>query len=900
MGNKFSKKENKLMARLLALVLCAVLLCGLGVTAFAADVEDEEVVEEPKVEVEEIVEEAEEPVVEDSKGPWTVKFNIGDEAVAAGVTAPESLVVNDGDEITLPAMKTFMVDGVGHIFGGWLAEDETLYKANETVVVSSDLTLTAQWTLRDDAPVKATSCTVTFNPNVPTGVSITVTPDKKTVSRYGKVGDLPTLSSTTYKSGGATYTFGGWYTSKTGGSEITTRTTVTENTTYYAHWTKVTYNNYTFNHVEIAVKMNATFVYNGKEYTAAITVNTATAQNYFRQGKLKLYSYTESAGYGSKAEVTGCTVRAGDGDRFGNTTFEFYKNSFNTGTFDDPIHYVAQLTIDVEFTAADGSKYTAPVTFEVDTHFWDFDNNACPGCYSNNQPRSAWLNGGNPGSGAGIDVTFGAASGKKDDTGDIYITKQVEGYTFTAGTVFSFTVTDKNDSTKVYTVNATLDNNGTGLAVKLGAPYGTYVISEVSAVTPDGYSLVTTYEPQEVTLSSTQETATATVKNIYSREADPDAGYIIVRKVFEGITKDQIPADFKITVQNNAGGSAYELTAANKATEVVTNDSITWTWNIPNAKVGSYAVNETGAAVEGFDLQTEGTGADIKIEAGKFEVNAERITTQSSNIYDVYVDDSTNVLFAARLTSGYVVVISQKQLTASQRANIEAAFTKMSSSWKPDTNIYDYYSFEVHGNEFNVHGADITYNPTAKKMTIQATSQWNQVAKASYAITPASTADISVTNTYTPNVTDVTIKKIVTGNLGDVNKKFQFYVQGDENHTLPGDPAPKDNKIGFQLSNGEEYKLEGVQVGTTLTIWEEGADGYIVKYDGNVLPSGQSYYSVTVEDSTAVTVTVTNIKDEIPDTGISLDSIPYILILVGVVAVGAVMVIKKRRDAYDA
>ena len=52
-----------------------------------------------------------------------------------------------------------------------------------------------------------------------------------TINYGGTLGTLPTLSATGY-------TFDGWYTDVTGGTKVTSSTTVTGNVTYYAHWTK--------------------------------------------------------------------------------------------------------------------------------------------------------------------------------------------------------------------------------------------------------------------------------------------------------------------------------------------------------------------------------------------------------------------------------------------------------------------------------------------------------------------------------------------------------------------------------------------------------------------------------------------------------------------------------------
>ncbi|MBQ3288866.1 MAG: InlB B-repeat-containing protein [Kiritimatiellae bacterium] len=88
-----------------------------------------------------------------------------------------------------------------------------------TVAITANQTLYARWT--------ANSYTVTFNAN---GGS--VTPSSKSVTYGSAYGDLPTPTR-------AGYAFGGWFTSASGGTQVTSATTVTAtaNHTLYAHWT---------------------------------------------------------------------------------------------------------------------------------------------------------------------------------------------------------------------------------------------------------------------------------------------------------------------------------------------------------------------------------------------------------------------------------------------------------------------------------------------------------------------------------------------------------------------------------------------------------------------------------------------------------------------------------------
>lgn len=69
---------------------------------------------------------------------------------------------------------------------------------------------------------------VTFNPN--SGKTAT---KSRTVKANSSIGTLP-------KATRQGYTFSGWYTAKTGGTKVSDQTTVKKNSTYYAHWTKVT------------------------------------------------------------------------------------------------------------------------------------------------------------------------------------------------------------------------------------------------------------------------------------------------------------------------------------------------------------------------------------------------------------------------------------------------------------------------------------------------------------------------------------------------------------------------------------------------------------------------------------------------------------------------------------
>ena len=160
----------------------------------------------------------------------------------------------------------------------------------------------------------------------------------------------------------------------------------------------------------------------------------------------------------------------------------------------------------------------------------------------------------------------------------------------------------------------------------------------------------------------------------------------------------------------------------------------------------------------------------------------------------------------------------------------------------------------------------------------------------------------SFPNTYAAGTLHIT--KTVTGNLGDKSRYFAFTV------TLTGQ-AGKTYAESFAVSGGShEENPTAVKLGEATTVY--------LKYGETLsianLPYGVSYtveeatpedYSVTMDgnrgtvDAASVTAAFTNNKGGTPDTGISLDSLPYVAMLT-LAAVGAVVMLLKKRFAKEA
>lgn len=141
--------------------------------------------------------------------------------------------------------------------------------------------------------------------------------------------------------------------------------------------------------------------------------------------------------------------------------------------------------------------------------------------------------------------------------------------------------------------------------------------------------------------------------------------------------------------------------------------------------------------------------------------------------------------------------------------------------------------------------------------------------------------------------TQVTVRKEVTGNLGDQTKDFTFQWK-----ILNADGSVNQESETFTLKHGQQKEILGIPEDATLVIQETNADGYTVtaKHGSDTVSVVSNSVTVNVTDGS--TITITNNKDAVPDTGVLLDSLPYVVIL-AVVVLGAALVIVRRRKHRD-
>ena len=185
------------------------------------------------------------------------------------------------------------------------------------------------------------------------------------------------------------------------------------------------------------------------------------------------------------------------------------------------------------------------------------------------------------------------------------------------------------------------------------------------------------------------------------------------------------------------------------------------------------------------------------------------------------------------------------------------------------------------------------------------------------------TDNLLFTNTYSKNSGSLIIEKNTIGELADKTKEFEFTITFAQSST--SDQTVFTGKIGdqeivcragepttFQLHDKQKLEFENLLVGTNYVVTEKGeeGDGYIPSItviENSKLTvddkKGNEKDDLSSSDEGADNligekenkVTFTNTYQDIPITGIILNNIPFLLLLVlSAIAFGTLAVLKRR------
>ena len=202
---------------------------------------------------------------------------------------------------------------------------------------------------------------------------------------------------------------------------------------------------------------------------------------------------------------------------------------------------------------------------------------------------------------------------------------------------------------------------------------------------------------------------------------------------------------------------------------------------------------------------------------------------------------------------------------------------------------YTYTFSEVDGKT-----AGVTYRPDAIKLVVTVIEQNGKVRVAAvHTEGKGETKNDTFTNTYSAGSLKVT--KTVTGNLGDKDKEFDFTVTftkpADTNWDMDGIELPtgatknSDGTYSFKLKHGATAEFKNLPYGVTYSVTETAADGYTTTTEGKTTDS---------INAAETTVTFINDKGGEIDTGVTTESLPYVVLMGFVVLAGAALLLKRK------
>ena len=416
-------------------------------------------------------------------------------------------------------------------------------------------------------------------------------------------------------------------------------------------------------------------------------------------------------------------------------------------------------------------------------------------------------------------------------------------------------------------------------------------------------------------------------------QLQPDTAFIKVEKKVTGITRAEMNPQFKVTMSGN--GLTYDLTLGGSTTIPQSDGSFVLRWTVPDMKPGYYTIAESGTEVANYTCNASGmVGEGVEVKANNLTVETDGgvINSCSNHVFPIDEASGQNRIFVVSSTGDFNVVVSLKPLSLSERTSVIEALkelTKSGSLFAKQAGNTRFYSINAASSErIQIDSTVLQYNSIAKTVTVVEQGGWNKALELSYDVQEANNPEVKITNDYTLATADIEVSKLVTGMMGSLEKAFNFQIIGlpDTSKVVQND-VEKAVSASFTMKSGDSVTLKNVPVGTVFAVKETGTDakdyqttatGYTGLLD---IRSGESdrvfYYVVRYENGARVLKTcdasggnertkldefkiqVTNHCGLLPDTGVLLDTLPYIVILAVVAGGVALLMLRKRRKEDD-
>ncbi len=146
----------------------------------------------------------------------------------------------------------------------------------------------------------------------------------------------------------------------------------------------------------------------------------------------------------------------------------------------------------------------------------------------------------------------------------------------------------------------------------------------------------------------------------------------------------------------------------------------------------------------------------------------------------------------------------------------------------------------------------------------------------------------------------VFIKKVVTGNMGDVNKDFTVTVTCDAPFTYNGTEYSASNPLVLTLKNDQTAGPLMIPYGAKLTVTEADYTGANGGYQAPVYTyNGTEITPTDYEITNDGTIVITNEKTIIPDTGVRMTSSPFAMLLTMTILGGTGLLVRRKKDQDD-
>lgn len=307
--------------------------------------------------------------------------------------------------------------------------------------------------------------------------------------------------------------------------------------------------------------------------------------------------------------------------------------------------------------------------------------------------------------------------------------------------------------------------------------------------------------------------------------------------------------------------------------------------------------NQDASFNKTYKITNEGTSNPE--ETFTFTFTADRVTDSNKNLG---VSDMPAIANST---------ISYGAGTATVAGLQKAVNVALSDVTWPGVGVYYYQVKETSGNT-----AGVTYDSATAylKVTVAYDEGTNTYYTAFVTLNLADENGDGITDNKTGGFTNeysagsLSIKKIVTGNMGDQSAYFAVKVKltGETGKTYLNSYSvtggsyasnPSTIAIGtettFYLKHDDTITISNLPYGVTYTVVE---DDYTSQEKGAYQEADYKFSDTAKKiDSASDTVQITNAKSTTVDTGINMDSMPYILIL-AVAFVGLFVFISKKRE----